>query len=134
MAKKRLCQILKNTIKRILGKAVPKPKLVRLVITKENGIMLEFKLVLPVPGAVDVVGRELTVKVADGEAVTQTVAADVLEVAGFSGADNAAVEVSLVDVDDAGNKSEARVQTFTLVDNLAPPVPGEIGLQVTNEA
>lgn len=111
----------------------PMPGPLRLTVISEDRDMLQFKLVLPAPGAPDVVSRELSVKVGEGDAVVQPLAPDALEVVGFEGADNAVVAVSLVDIDDAGNRSEAREQQFTLTDTIAPPQPGEIGLQVTAE-
>lgn len=108
------------------------PGIITLQVTEETK-MLKFKLVLPAPGAADVVSRELSVKIADADAALIELAADALEADGYEGQDNAAVEVSLVDVDDAGNRSEARVQSFTLTDTIAPPVPSEIGLVVTAE-
>jgi len=104
-----------------------------LVITRKVSRMLQFKLVLPAPTVSDVVSRELSVKVGEAEAVVKTVDAVTTEVDGFEGADNAAVAVSLIDVDDAGNRSPAREQTFTLADTIAPPQPGEIGLAVVSE-
>lgn len=109
------------------------PGIIILLVTFQENEMLKFKLVLPAPGAADVVKRELSVKIADADAVLAELAADALEADGYEGQDDDAVEVSLVDIDDAGNRSEARVQTFTLADTIAPPVPGEIGLVVTAE-
>jgi len=68
-----------------------------------------------------------------GTRYTSVLAGDALEAAGFECADNAEVFVSLVDIDDAGNRSAAREQTFTVTDTMAPPVPGTIGLEVTGE-
>jgi hypothetical protein len=120
-----------GTIECYLGPSMPGP--VKLVLTKEEQGMLQFKITLPGPSAVDVVTQELSVKIGDGDAVVQQVLADQTEVDGFEGADNAAAAVSLIQIDDAGNRSVPREQTFTLTDTLAPPVPGEIGLVVTGE-
>jgi hypothetical protein len=97
--------------------------------------MLNFKIVgLDPPGATDVVKRELSVKVNEDDAiVTEITDMAATEVGGFAGPDNASVVVTLVDIDDVGNRSEAREQTFTLVDDIAPPKPGEFGLAVESE-
>lgn len=95
--------------------------------------MLNFKLVLPPPAAADSVSRVVSVKVGDADAVEKTVDVAAVEVDGYQGADNAAVAVSLYDVDDAGNKGAVRSQDFVLVDNIAPGAPGEVSLVVTGE-
>ena len=103
--------------------------------TQKNGDqkMLQFTLTLPPVGAPDVVSRELTTKVGDAEPVVVVLTPDVVEQAGFECEDNAVVTAALVDVDDAGNRSEAREQSWTVVDTIAPPLPGELGLLVTGE-
>lgn len=106
----------------------PKPDIVSIILTGETEMALQFKLVLPVAGASDVVSRKLTVN-----GVEQAVAGDVLEVAGFEGEQDSVVEGALVDVDDAGNESVARAFSFVLVDTIAPAQPGEVGLVVTDE-
>lgn len=95
--------------------------------------MLRFKLVLPAPGAADVVSRKLDVAIGTADAVSVELAGDVLESAEYSGEDNSPVSGWLIDVDDAGNQSEPREFSFVLVDTLPPPQPGEIGLLVTGE-
>jgi hypothetical protein len=37
--------------------------------------------------------------------------------------------VSLVDIDAAGNRSDPRVETFTVSDTIPPPAPGEFGFR-----
>ena len=95
--------------------------------------MLEFKVVLPAPGASDVVRRELSVQIGEGAPDVRELAADALESLAYAGNDNDRVIAILVDVDDAGNRSEQRTHEATLVDNLAPPQPGELAIQVTAE-
>lgn len=109
-----------------------KPGLVFISLKQGENGMLKFVLVLPEAGASDVVSREVRFSV--GTELYETVLeGTAVETQEFSGNDGDAVTGSLVDVDDAGNKSEAREFVFTLVDNLAPPQPGEVGLRVTGE-
>ncbi len=110
------------------------PGLISIRVTSEgeNGMSLNFTVLLPPAGAADVVKRELTVAIGTGDPVPKELTTET-EVGGFSGNDNDAVAVSLVDVDDAGNRSEARNQTFTLTDTIAPPMPDSIGLRVDSE-
>ena len=114
-----------------------KPGLVFLVVTGEfkkgHTHMLRFKLVLPAPGASDVVNRKLTLQIGSAEPESLQLPGDAVESQEFEGQDNDTVSGQLVDVDDAGNESEARTFSFVLVDTLAPPQPGEIGLVVTGE-
>jgi hypothetical protein len=94
--------------------------------------MLKFVLVLPEKSATDVVSRELSFKV--GEDVFDLVLdGNTLETEELSGEDDSEVVGTLVDVDDAGNKSLPREFSFVLVDTLAPPQPGELGVRVTGE-
>lgn len=111
----------------------PRPKLVTLIVSeKENG-MLKFVLSLPQAGAADVVARKLVVKVGEAEAVAFELAADAFESQEFICADSTLVSGSLVDVDDAGNESPASEFSFVIVDTIAPPQPGEVGVRVTGE-
>jgi hypothetical protein len=100
---------------------------------KEHIKMLKFKLVLPSPGASDVVSRKITVKIGEQDVLDAELAGDALETAEMSGVDNDPVVGSLVDVDDAGNMSPAREFSFVLIDSIAPPQPGELGIVVTGE-
>ena len=54
-------------------------------------------------------------------------------VAGLFGPQDAAVHFSLVDIDNAGNRSEPRVHDDVLTDSVSPPQPGEFGIVVTGE-
>lgn len=104
---------------------------IRVISEGVNG-MLNFSVLLPTPGATDVVKRELSVTIGEEPTQTKELTTET-EVTGFSGADNAQVSLSLVDIDDAGNRSPERSQTFVLVDSLAPPQPGEMGIRVDSE-
>ena len=95
--------------------------------------MLKFVLTLPTKSAADVVSRVLTVNVGEDTGVYE-LAADVVETQEFECADNTEVTGTLADVDDAGNVSEPREFAFVVVDNLAPPMPGELGVKVTGES
>ncbi len=120
-----------SRIVKILRLRRPGPVFIK--VSQGESTMLKFVLVLPEKGAADVVERELTVQVADGEPVVAVLGGDEVESATYEGEDGDSVSGSLVDVDDAGNKSEAREFSFVLADTIAPPVPGEVGLKVTEE-
>jgi hypothetical protein len=112
----------------------PMPGAVKLfTLSQGENKMLNFKLVLPPPSAADVVSVELKTRIGEADEVINQYPPSQAEVDGFSGQDGDVVLVSLVDIDDAGNRSPAREQSFSLTDTIAPPQPGEIGMVVTGE-
>lgn len=109
------------------------PGLVTISIISEDGEMLQFVLNLPAPGAPDVVARELTVAIGTNASVTFNLLPSEEVSEGMSGADNDPVAGTLVDIDDAGNRSEPRSFAFVLTDTIPPPTPGDVGITVTGE-
>jgi hypothetical protein len=108
---------------------------VRMVSEGVNG-MSRFALVLPTPGAADVVSREISLSINGGEPTTQTLAGDATESAEFDGQQGDIVTGSLVDIDDATptpNRSEPSVFELELTDTIAPPQPGEVGVRMVSE-
>lgn len=91
-----------------------------------------YRVLLPEPGARDVVTRELRVATATTEEIfvlgPAEVQSDLLR-----GDQGTTVTVSLVDIDDAGNRSEASEAQFFLTDTLPPPKPGELAMVVEGE-
>ena len=91
-----------------------------------------YRVLLPEPGAKDVVTRELRVVSDAGEEIfvlgPAEVQSDLLR-----GDQGTTVTVSLVDIDDAGNRSEASEAQFFLTDTLPPPKPGELAMVVEGE-
>jgi hypothetical protein len=124
-----------NNILKKCRRPPSQPWLIRLTVTKENDNMLKFNLTLPSASASDVISRLLSVKIGNNDPVTLTLAANDVIITNdlFVGNDNDGVDVSLADVDDAGNRSVSRDQSFVLTDTIAPPQPGEIGLTITDE-
>lgn len=102
-------------------------------IEKNMADTIKFNVNLPPKAAPDVVSRELTVVVNDGLPDVRTLSADTVVVDGFEGPQDTMVHVSLVDVDDGGNRSEASTVSFILVDLVPPPMPGELGVAVVDE-
>lgn len=105
------------------------------LVYRQNKVddMLKFVLVLPPAGAHDVVNRELSLQIGNDQPQVIDVDSSKNETSELSGLQNDVVKGSLVDIDDAGNRSEARDFEMILLDTLAPPKPGEIGLRVTDE-
>lgn len=92
--------------------------------------MLVYALSLPAANAPDVVKREVT-EVVDGGAPRVFEATDGQEVKYVQ---DSAVKLSLVDIDDAGNRSEpSGVFEFTATDTIPPPQAGQVGVTIVRE-
>ena len=96
------------------------------------GVIL-FQVVLPPKSADDVVNREVKLSFDDGGLLTVNLEPSAETTSVLRGAEGAQVTVSLVDVDDAGNRSEPSVAVFDLVDVIPPPQPGELSLNIVGE-
>lgn len=94
--------------------------------------LLQFEVILPPASAPDVAVRNVTIDI-NGNVNTLTLEHDVNRIENLEGEQGATVTITLVDVDDTDNESEPSVKTVVLVDTIAPPKPGEIGLTVVNE-
>ena len=113
-----------------------KPGPVLFIIAGEDPMAdkILFRVVLPEPSAADVTTRELTVDI-DGVTQVLTLCVNDVNPLEFSGAQGAQVCVSLVDIDDAGNRSAAAsMMPQQLTDNFAPPAPGDLGFEIIGES
>ena len=81
----------------------------------------------------DVVKRLLTLVINGEDQGTAELAANVTELSQFSVPQNSDIVLTLVDVDDAGNKSEPAVLSFTAVDTIPPAKPGAFGVTLVSE-
>ena len=113
------------------------PGQLQIVFTKKRRMghmdTISFKVVLPTLLDADVVSRELTVQVSDLPPVVATLDTAATESDGYSGEQDAPVTVTLVDLDDAGNRSEPSTLSVTLTDTFPPAKPGELSLVQTGE-
>lgn len=114
-------------------KRVPKPGKVSFHISQGEKNMLKFCVCLPPKSASDVQSRELCVSINDADPVKTLVDGETLHVDGFVGEHGDVVTGYLVDIDGAGNVSSPRLFKFDLVDTIAPPMPGDIGLEVLGQ-
>jgi len=119
-----------NSVTKVLR--LRKPGLVFLCLVNENNSMLEFKLLLPPASAADVASREVRFMI-DDFLVEADLNKEDQETNLYQAEEGAVIRGTLVDIDDAGNRSEAREFEYTLNDTLAPPQPGELGLEVVAE-
>lgn len=121
-------------LRKVIGLRKPGLVFVRMVSEGKNG-MSKFALVLPAPGANDVVSREVVFAVNGGEPVTQALAGSAEKSDEFEAIESDIVTGTLVDIDDAtpANRSEPRVFELVLSDTIAPPQPGEVGAVMVSE-
>lgn len=113
-----------------------KPGLVFSKMISEGIGMSKFALILPPPGAADVVTREVIYSINDGAPVTLELPGTALETEPFEAQEGQVVTGTLVDIDDASppNRSEPRTFNLALNDTIAPPQPGEVGVKMTEDA
>jgi hypothetical protein len=104
------------------------------VLFKETSMadILKCRVLFPPPG-VDVDTRELSVSVAGAEPTVKTYPSTASASDEFDVEQDAEVLLSLVDIDDGGNRSEASQRTVQAIDNFPPAQPGELGFEVTGE-
>jgi hypothetical protein len=89
---------------------------------------LVYTITLPAPGAPDVVSRELHVSLDGGTESVQPLPGNALS-ATVTVNEGQAVDVYLVDVDDAGNSSpNSPTLTFTASDTIPPPAPTALAI------
>lgn len=81
----------------------------------------------------DVVERRLTVDVEGGEPVTTTFGGDATDLGEVKANRDAAVTLSLIDVDSSGNASEPASVSFVATDTIAPVRPGEFGVTLLRQ-
>lgn len=120
----------------------PKPGLVFLQLLKEgsNGMKV-FTLKLPLATAEDVKYFEVVYKVGDAEPVTLTplnpdygkTPTTPGEIPNLQAVNGTVVVGTVCCVDDVGNKSATREFSLEVLDTTAPPMPGEVGIVITDE-
>lgn len=81
----------------------------------------------------DVVTREFTVTVDGVARDPELYGAGVTDFGRVSVPQDSSVTLSLVDIDDAGNRSEPAVTEFVAVDTVAPAMPGAISVTLVGE-
>lgn len=95
--------------------------------------MLVYSVSAGPPVDADVVSRELTVSIAGAAGTPATFSGTATDLGEVKADHGAEVILSLVDIDDAGNRSEAAVVTFTATDTIPPSKPGEFGVSLVRE-
>jgi len=81
----------------------------------------------------DVVSRELSVVINGVEQPVASFPGYAVDLGVLEAPQNAEVVLRLVDVDDAGNRSEPAEMMFVAVDTLPPAAPGALGVSLVSE-
>lgn len=120
-------------IEELTRRAFPRPKPGRLKLKlvserRENEMdLLTYEATLPaVPEGTDVELQRLVVTWPDGQIGPTDLGIDVLT-STFEVPQGVEVTLNLRYVDDGGNESTPRVQTFVATDTIAPDAPGDFG-------
>ena len=125
---------LANVILNIGHKPLPIPGEMSIRVTGESEMGLIFVVEIPAEPDTDVVNRRLTCSFDNkADQVLDIPGRDAATTDEMHGDQDATGTLSLINIDDAGNQSEARVQTFVLTDTIAPAKPGEMQVRVTGE-
>lgn len=82
----------------------------------------------------DVVSRELSFVIDGGEPVVASFSGDTTDLGLVSAPQGSSVVLSLVDIDDAGNRSDAATLEFVAADTFPPAVPGSFGVTLVGES
>lgn len=99
----------------------------------DNMARFKVRVLLPATRPADrVTSREVTITTNGGQPQVQTVAPDAGQF-DFFGNEGDSVSVSLVDLDQAGNRSAARNGTTTITDTIPPQQPGELAFTTIEE-
>jgi hypothetical protein len=99
--------------------------------TMANVLTYRVSVTAPVDG--DVVSRELTVTVNGVELTVVHAVGNATDLGSVDVPQDSRVALSLVDVDDAGNRSAPATVEFTAVDTLAPAQPGGFNVTLVGE-
>jgi hypothetical protein len=120
---------------RVLNVFVSVPVGLRVVLLKGETManVLTYNVSVNAPVDGDVVLRELTVTVNGVESTVVTAAGNATDLGSVEVPQDSLVVLSLVDVDDAGNKSEPATVEFTALDTLAPAQPGGFNVTLVSE-
>lgn len=107
---------------------------VRLKTQEPSTMALVYAVTAGAPVDADVVSRELTVVVGGSQVSQTTYTGSTTDLGEVTVEQDSEVTLSLVDIDDAGNRSEAAVYgPFMATDTIAPAQPGSFGVTLVRE-
>ena len=85
-----------------------------------------IKWTLPGPSSAEVAVQRLVVQWGADAPITTDYPPETAVSDEYIGELPATINVSLTDLDASGNESEVRTRAFSEVDDVAPPIPGEV--------
>lgn len=112
------------------------PRLISVSLLSERVGMskIVYKAVLPsLPVVNDIQSQELTIEINGAFVEVLSLPKTQLVVNDLEAPQDASVKLSLVYVDDSGNKSPASDYSFVAADIFPPSVPGSVGAELTGE-
>lgn len=111
----------------------PRPQPVTVTLVREENRMLVYKVNVPAVTADDVVSYEIT-EIVDGGTPTIIPVKVGDPAPEIKVADGSAVVLTVVEIDDAGNKSDpSPALAFTAHDTIPPPAPGAPTVELLRE-
>jgi hypothetical protein len=94
---------------------------------------LTYRVTAGAPVDGDVVSRVVTVTVNGESQGSVSYVGSTIDLGVITVPQDSDVEVSLVDIDDAGNASDPASYSFVAVDSIAPATPGALGVTLVGE-
>ena len=123
---------LRREVKRLAF--VQRRPMVRFFLVDEvDGMALVYAVSAGAPVDKDVAVRELSVTVDGVKSPVATFAGDATDLGDLRVEKGAAVVATLVDVDDAGNRSQPAVVEFVAVDTIPPATPSGFAITLVRE-
>lgn len=105
----------------------------RLGVRRVEGTMPGFVITLPPIVSADTATRELAITVGEAPTFVLNPALVATESETFGGEHNQNLHVELVDIDGVGNRSTPSVLDAVLLDTMAPPQPGQLGVRQVSD-
>lgn len=105
-----------------------------ILLRSSNMDVLTYKVSVGPTVDHDVVSRELSCVIDAGEPVFSSFPGSTTDLGLVSAPQGASVILALVDIDDAGNRSDAATLEFVAVDTLPPAAPGSFGVTLVGES
>lgn len=95
--------------------------------------LLTYTITAAASTAADAVSREVSLVIDGAEPVVTVFSPSSTDLGSVTVPQNAAVAITVVDVDDAGNRSEPAEIAFVAADTLPPPAPGAVTVTLVSE-
>lgn len=95
--------------------------------------ILTYQVSAAASTAGDAVSREVSLSINGAQPVVTVYAPTATDLGSVTVPQNSEVTITVVDVDDAGNRSEPAFVSFVAADMLPPPAPGAVTVALVSE-